>query len=97
MLNARLSGAPFMPYANLIETMLAGTPARHTLTRSSLRAALAKARQQTGQISAGHPVWDAAARLFPEVYDGMLRAELADLGQLPTWAAPDSAPDSRAA
>jgi hypothetical protein len=97
MLNARLSGAPYTPYANLIEVVLAGTLARHVLTRSSLQGSLATARRQSGQRAAGHPVWDAAARLFPEVYDGMLRTELADLCQLPGWAAPDPAPDSRAA
>lgn len=97
MLNARLSGAPYMPYANLIETMLAGTAAFPALARPSLQTAFAKARQQAWQISAGHPVWDAAARLFPEVFDGMLRAELTDLAQLPAWASVDAAPDRRAA
>ncbi|WP_084583938.1 hypothetical protein [Sphingomonas azotifigens] len=67
------------------------------LTRPSLQTVLAKARSEAGQIAAGHPLWDAAARIFPEVYDGMLRAELADLGQLPAWAANDAAPDSAAA
>jgi hypothetical protein len=97
MLNARLSSASYMPYANLVATMLGGTTARHALDRPSLQAALAKARQAAGQVAAGHPVWDAAMRLFPEVFDGMLRAELADFGQLPDWASPDPVPTSEAA
>ena len=40
----------------------------------------------TEQISPGHPVWAGAARLFPEVFDGLRRAELDDLGRLPRWA-----------
>jgi hypothetical protein len=97
MLNARLSGELYKRYADLIETMLAGTAARHVLTRPSLQTALGKARAEAKQIDAGHPIWDAAARLFPEVYDGLLRAELADLDQLPAWAVIDLNPDSEAA
>jgi hypothetical protein len=91
MLNARLSSVTWIPYASLIEAMLAGTRARHCLTRPSLQAALGKARRQAVQIGPGHALWDGAARLFPEIFDGLLRAELADLGQLPAWAAPDIA------
>lgn len=97
MLNARLSGELYKRYADLIETMIAGTAARHVLTRPSLQTALGKARAEAEQIAAGHPIWDAAVRLFPEVYDGLLRAELADLDQLPAWAAIDPNPDSKAA
>ena len=91
MLNARLSGELYKRYADLIETMLAGTAARHWLERTSLQTALAKARADAPQIAAGHPIWDAATRLFPEVYDGFLRAELADCDQLPAWSSPTSA------
>jgi len=97
MLNARLSAELFKRYADLLETMLASTAARHWLERSSLQNALAKARAEAPQIAAGHPIWDAAARLFPEVYDGMLRAELTDCDQLPAWAASPPAADARAA
>jgi hypothetical protein len=97
MLNARLSGEFYKRYADLIETMLAGTAARHVLTRPSLQTALGKARAEAEQVAVGHPIWDAAERLFPEVYDGLLRAELADLDQLPAWAAIDLNPDSEAA
>ena len=86
MLNARLSGAMNMRYADLIETMLAGTSRSYELDRPSLRTALANARQQVQQIAPGHPLWASAGRLFPEVFDGVRRAELTDLGQLPTWA-----------
>lgn len=97
MLNARLSAELYKRYANLLETMLSTTAACHCLKRSSLQAALAKARAEAPQITAGHPIWHAASRLFPEVYDGMLRAELADCDQLPAWAAPPPAPDLQAA
>jgi hypothetical protein len=79
MLNARLSNATYMPYANLIEAMLADTRARHWLDRSSLQTALSRARSEAEQITPGHAVWDAAMRLFPEVLDGLVRAELIDL------------------
>jgi hypothetical protein len=90
MLNARLSAEFYKRYADLLETMLAKTAARQLLERSSLQSALAKARSGATQITAGHPIWDAASRLFPEVYDGMLRAELLDCDQLPGWAAAPS-------
>lgn len=97
MLNARLSAELYKRYADLIETMLAVTAARHCLTRSSLQTTLGKARAEVPQIAAGHPIWDAAARIFPEIYDGMLRAELADCDQLPAWAAPAPSLGSQAA
>lgn len=97
MLNARLSSIHYMRYADLIAAMLAGTACRHALGRTSLQTAISKARSETGQIGADHPLWRAAARLFPEVFDGMLRAELADLHKLPAWAGADTAPDSKAA
>lgn len=96
MLNARLSSVSYMPYAKLIEAMLAGTTARHALARPSLQTAITKACHETSQVTSSHPVWDAATRLFPEVFDGMLRAELADLGQLPGWAGVDPEPESQA-
>ena len=86
MLNARLSAELFKRYADLLETMLASTTARLWLERSSLQNALAKARVGAPQIAPGHPIWDCAFRLFPEVYDGMLRAELTDCDKLPAWA-----------
>nr|WP_157073554.1 hypothetical protein [Sphingomonas soli] len=95
MLNARLSAAPYMPYATLIETMLANTMAHEWLSRASLQTALAKARHRAAQIRPGHAIWSAAKRLFPEVFDGMLRAELNDLGQLPAWAMSNPARDQQ--
>jgi len=35
-----------------------------------------------------HPLWQAMVRLFPEVFNGLVRAELEDLGRLPRWASP---------
>jgi hypothetical protein len=97
MLNARLSNATYMPYADLLEAMLAATTARPWLARTSLQTALARARGEADQVEPGHPVWNAAARLFPEVLDGLVRAELIDLDRLPEWTAPASAADRRAA
>ncbi|MCW3848102.1 hypothetical protein OF829_12700 [Sphingomonas sp. LB-2] len=97
MLNARLSGFTFMPYAALFEAMLTGTRAHDYLERTSLRTALRKARGKVKQVGPEHAIWTAAARLFPEVYNGMLRAELADLRALPTWAAPGTAINREAA
>lgn len=86
MLNAKLTSQAFMPYAALIETMLAATPARDRLARSSLARTFEQARREAEQIQPGHPVWSGVARLFPEIYDGLRRAELNDLGKLPQWA-----------
>jgi hypothetical protein len=97
MLNARLSNASYMPYADLVAAMLAGTTYRHELDRVSLQTALARARHEAEQVGPGDPVWAAAARLFPEVFDGMVRAELADLKQLPEWASMPAARGSEAA
>lgn len=92
MLNARLSNSSYKSYADLIEAMLGGSAMAHCLERPSLRASLADARRDTAQVAPGHPVWAAANRLFPEIYDGLLRAELSDLGHLPRWAIPLPAP-----
>lgn len=86
MLNAKLAAQAFMPYAALIETMLAATPARDRLARKTLARAFDHARLEAEQIGPGHPVWSGAARLFPEIYDGLRRAELDDLGKLSQWA-----------
>lgn len=86
MLNAKLTAHAFMPYAMLIEMMLATTSARDRLNRQSLARAFAKAKSEVPQIEPGHPVWTAVTRLFPEIFDGLLRAELQDVGKLPTWA-----------
>lgn len=86
MLNAKLSSQFFAPYASLIETMLRAGPARDRLDRASLKTAFAKAAAMAEQVKSGHPVWAGAARLFPEVFDGLRRAELDDLGRLPGWA-----------
>ena len=86
MLNAKLAAHAFMPFATLIETMLAATPARDRLERTSILRSLTLAKQGAVQVQPGHPVWGGATRLFPEVFDGLRRAELADLGRLPAWA-----------
>jgi len=86
MLNAKLGAQAFMPFATLIETMLSATPARERLERMSVARSFALAKQGAEQVRPGDPVWAGATRLFPEVFDGLRRAELADLGKLPAWA-----------
>ncbi len=75
-----------VPFATLIETMLRATPTRDRLARTSLARAFEHAKLESEQIAPGHPVWSGAARLFPEIFDGLRRAELDDLGKLPGWA-----------
>jgi hypothetical protein len=86
MLNSKLSSAEFAPYADLLEAFLRTTPLANLLDRPSLQKILSNARAGHVQISAGHPVWNAVARLFPEALDNVVRAEMMDLVQLPTWA-----------
>lgn len=86
MLNSKLAAAAFAPYANLIETMLVASTAHDRLERASLREALGRAKSRAEQVTPDHPVWAGARRLFPEIFDGLRRAELADLGKLPEWA-----------
>lgn len=95
MLNARLSNSSYKPYADLVETMLARSAMAHCLGRPSLHNALAEARGHTAQVGQEHPIWEAAARLFPEIFDGLLRAELIDLDHLPNWAKPMPARPTR--
>jgi hypothetical protein len=75
-----------MPYAVLVESMLRATRVRDLLGRDSLDRTLERAKLEAEQVAADHPVWAGATRLFPEIFDGLRRAELADLGQLPDWA-----------
>jgi len=86
MLNSKLSSTIFQPYANLIESFLARTACRDLLEKDTLRKALAKAKAESVQASPGHPGWDSMRGIFPEVLDGIVRGELADLGSLPFWA-----------
>ena len=58
------------------------------LEKPSLRRIIAEAQATDAQVKEDHPLWRAMARLFPEVLDGLVRAELDDLGQLPCWASP---------
>lgn len=86
MLNSKLSAAAFAPYADLIETFMETTPLADLLERSSLRKIQGNARSTHPQVHREHPVWKALARLFPEALDGIVRAEMMDLGRLPKWA-----------
>lgn len=87
MLNSKLSSAEFAPYADMFEAFLSATAKSDLLSRPSLQKMLAKARAEHGQIDSDHPIWSATARMFPEALDGLVRAELGDLGRLPAWAA----------
>ncbi|WP_206245412.1 competence protein CoiA family protein [Novosphingobium terrae] len=86
MLNSKLASTIFQPYADLIETFLTRTACRDLLERESLRKALGRAKVDSAQASPGHPGWDTMQDIFPEVLDGIVRSELADLGSLPAWA-----------
>ncbi|MCH2220524.1 MAG: hypothetical protein MK097_09405 [Dechloromonas sp.] len=88
MLNSKLSGADFKHCANLIETFVRATALSDLLEKPSLRRIIAEAQATDAQVKEDHPLWRAMARLFPEVLDGLVRAELDDLGQLPCWASP---------
>lgn len=62
----------------------------YLLEKDTLRKALAKAKAESVQASSGHPGWDSMRGIFPEVFDGIVRGELADLGSLPLWASEPS-------
>ena len=86
MLNSKFSGADFLPYANLLQAFVENTPFADLLGRPSLQKILGNARDAQTQIDPGHVVWWAVVRMFPEALDGLVRAELIDLGELPPWA-----------
>jgi len=86
MLNSKLSGADFKHCASLIEAFVGSTSLSYLLEKDSLRRIISEAKQCEVQVDQDHPLWRVMARLFPEVMDGLVRAELADLGQLPAWA-----------
>ena len=91
MLNSKLSGADFKHCASLIETFVGSTSLAYLLEKDSLRRIIAEAKQSESQVDQDHALWRIMVRLFPEVLDGLVRAELADLGQLPDWASPPPA------
>jgi hypothetical protein len=86
MLNSKLKNKLFAPYANIIEKMLEGTSIRGRLESESLATSLDQAKAVAEQVSPDHPLWLAVVRLFPEIFDGVIRAELQDLKCLPRWA-----------
>ena len=88
MLNSKLSGSDFKHCASLIETFVQATPLADLLEKPSLKRIIAATRTADVQINEDQPLWRVMARLFPEVLDGLVRAELDDLGQLPSWASP---------
>jgi hypothetical protein len=87
MLNSRLHAREYAPYAALIEALLRGTAADVLLAAPSLLQHIHNAKEEA-QVSPGHPVWEAAAHLFPEVLRPLVREELETLGELPMWAIP---------
>lgn len=87
MLNSKLSSGDFKHCANLIDSFIRSTALADLAERPSLKRMIKQAQETEAQIDNEHPVWRAMARLFPEVLDGLVRAELDDLGRLPKWAA----------
>lgn len=86
MLNSKLSGGDFKHCANLVDSFIRSTALADLAERSSLKRMISEARETETQIDSQHPIWRSMARLFPEVLDGLVRAELDDLGRLPKWA-----------
>ncbi|MDG6079920.1 hypothetical protein E3U23_12040 [Erythrobacter litoralis] len=86
MLNSKLNGSDFKHCASLIEAFVGGTSLSELLEKASLRRFIAEAKQAEAQVDQEHPLWRVMTFLFPEVLDGLVRAELTDLGQLPDWA-----------
>ena len=86
MLNSKLNGSDFKQCASLIEAFVGGTSLSELLEKASLRRFIAEAKQAEAQVDQDHPLWRIMTLLFPEVLDGLVRAELTDLGQLPDWA-----------
>lgn len=86
MLNAKLSGHGFMPYATMIEHFLAVGARRDLLERESLSRIIASAKSGRPQITPTDPTWRAVTRIFPEVFDGVRRQEMIDMFALPAWA-----------
>jgi hypothetical protein len=87
MLNAKMSSEEFQPYASLISTMLHLTRARKYLSKASVSNSLVWANTRIAQVAVTDVVWLAVRRIFPEVFDGTIRAEMIDLRCLPRWAA----------
>lgn len=89
MLNSKLSSAEYRPYAAMIERMLERTAASDRLEKASLQNAIAVAKREAiDDIVSYEAVWEAAEILFPEVFDGVVRGQLLDLGTMPEWARP---------
>lgn len=86
MLNSKLSGSDFKHCASLIDSFVRATALADLAERPSLKRMIKEAQETEAQIDNEHPIWQAMARLFPEVLDGLVRAELDDLGRLPKWA-----------
>lgn len=86
MLNTRLNLSEYASFGALIETMLRTSPARHFILDAVVERHIARAKARVAQVDDQHPVWMAAAWLFPEALDPLVRAELEDFGSLPAWA-----------
>jgi hypothetical protein len=86
ILNLKLSGDYFAPYATLLEEAVFRSPFHHLLNRPSLRDAITQCQKTTPQHDMSSPQGKAIAALFPEYYDLVVRQELSDLGTLPKWA-----------
>jgi len=86
MLNGKMAATNLRPCADLVATFLSRTSLASLLEVSSLYRILEESRSSVRQYGHHHPVWEAMARLFPDVLDGLIRAELSDLDRLPDWA-----------
>ena len=88
ILNSKLMSGDARHCGRLIEASVGKTALSPLLGVESLVRKLAEALETDAQIGVDHPLWQAMARLFPEVFNGVVRAELQDLGRLPRRASP---------
>ena len=88
MLNTALHSSEYARYAKLVSALIDQTTAKNLLNALSLHEHIRTALNSAHQVEEGHPMWQAARWLFPEVLDPLVRHELESLGSLPNWAKP---------
>jgi hypothetical protein len=89
MLNSKLPYREVAPFSNLIATILRRTAASDllkTTVANHLERGLAAAEGEL--VTERDAPWRAVEKLLPEVFDGVLRRELDEIGTLPSWAVP---------
>lgn len=88
MLNSKLSGGLFAPFAQMVETLLRRTAACSLFDTSSIPVHLRRARESAVQITEKDPPGAVLTKLLPLAFDPVCRRDLDEVGALPEWAAP---------